>query len=67
MEAALSVSEYSALRGKDSQSVKIYRSDEHLEAAQGTASGAAIHRFDEPNGMVTSPQSPLPFRPAKSL
>jgi hypothetical protein len=42
-----------------------------LEAAQGTGSGAAIHRFDEPTrlslGMVASPQSSLPFRPARSL
>jgi hypothetical protein len=68
---ALSVSEYSAFRGGDFQGIKVYRSDEDLEAAQGTGSGAAIHRFDEPTrlslGMVASPQSPLPFRPARSL
>ncbi len=53
------------------QGIKVYRSDEDLEAAQGTGSGAAIHRFDEPTRlslyMVASPQSPLPFRPARSL
>jgi hypothetical protein len=53
---------YSALRGGDFQGIKVYRSDEDLEAAQGTGSGAAIHRFNEPTrlslGMVASPQSP---------
>src|SRR4030088_209377 len=55
---ALSVSEYSAFRGGDFQGIKVYRSDEYLEAAQGTSSGAVIHRFDKPTrlflGMVAS-------------
>jgi hypothetical protein len=41
------------------------------EAARGTGSGIAIYRLDEPTrlslGMVASPQSPLPLRPARSL
>jgi hypothetical protein len=59
------------LRGGDFQGIKVYRSDEDLEAAKGTGSGAAIQRFDEPTRlspfMVASPQSPLPFRQARSL
>jgi hypothetical protein len=50
--------------GEGFQGIKVCRSDEVLEAAQGTGSSAAIHRFDEPTrlslGMVASPQSPLP-------
>src|SRR4029077_17442545 len=57
-------------QGRDFQGIKVCRSDEDLEAAQGTGSGAALHRFDEPTrlslGMVASPHSLFPFRPARS-
>ncbi|HEV1995278.1 MAG TPA: hypothetical protein VGR03_13190 [Candidatus Acidoferrum sp.] len=51
-ERALSVSEYSTLRGVDFQGISVYRSDEDLEAAQGTGSGAAIYRLDEPTTSI---------------
>src|SRR5437899_3242074 len=57
--------------GGDFQGIRVYRSDEDVEAAQGAGSGAAICRLDQPNrlslGMIASPQSPLPLRPARSL
>lgn len=70
-DRARSVSECSALRGGDFHDPGLYRSDEDLEATQGTSSVVAIHRLDQPirlsRGMVASPQIPFPFCQASSL
>jgi hypothetical protein len=61
---SLLVSEYSALGG-GFQGIRVYRSDEDLEAAQGTGSSAAIHRLDEPTtlsfGMIASRRARFRF------
>jgi len=51
--------------------MRVYRSDVVSGKSAKANFRARLHRLDEPTGlslgMVASPQSQLPFRPAKSL
>ena len=57
--------------GGDFQGMRVYRSDLIEEESEEVNSAPSKHRLDEPArlslGMGASPQSPLPFHPAKSL
>ncbi len=57
--------------GGDSQGIRVYRSDAVSLRSAEAKPPRSVHRLDEPTGlslgMVASPQSPLPFRPAESL
>ena len=57
--------------GGDFQGIRVYRSDVVFLKSAEAKPPRSVHRLDEPAklslGMIASPQSPLPFRPAKSL